>query len=67
VNDNKNVDVKYPKTQTKNCLTIYNIRNGITTLKNYVNVNHFIIAKMFQEEINNPLKGKLEREPTKER
>jgi hypothetical protein len=67
VNDNKNVDVKFPKTQTNNCLIIYNITNGITTLKNYVNVNHFIIAKMFQEEINSPLKGKVEREPTKER
>jgi len=67
VNDNKNVDVKYLKTQTQNCLIIYNITNGITTLKNYVNVNHFIIAKMFEEEINSPLKGKVERLPTKER
>jgi hypothetical protein len=32
-----------------------------------VNVNHFIIAKLFEEEINSPLKGKVEREPTKER
>jgi len=61
MNDNKNVDVKYPKTQLKNFLIIYNITNGITTLKNYVNVNHFIIATMFEEEINSPLKGKVER------
>jgi len=59
--------VKYPKTQTKKCLIIYNITNGITTLKNYVNVNHSIIAKMFEKEINSPLKGKVERQPTKER
>ncbi len=67
VNDNKNVYVKYLKTQTKNCIIICNVTNGITALKNYVNVNHFIIAKLFEEEINSPLKGKVERLPTKER
>jgi hypothetical protein len=58
VNDNKNVDVKYPKTQIKKCLIIYNITNGITTLKKYVNVYHSIVAKMFEEEINSP-SGKI--------
>jgi hypothetical protein len=36
---------------------MYNIINGITTLKKHVNENHSIIVKMFEEEVNNPLKG----------
>ncbi len=30
-------------------------------------INHFIIAKMFQAEMNIPLKGETNREPTKKR
>jgi hypothetical protein len=30
--------------------------NGITTLKKHVDANHSIIAKMFEEEIENPLR-----------
>ncbi len=26
-----------------------------------MNVNHFIIAKMFEEEVNNPLRGKVDK------
>jgi hypothetical protein len=26
-----------------------------------VNVDHFIIAKMFEEEVNNPLRGKVDK------
>jgi hypothetical protein len=29
--------------------------------KKHVNVNHFIIAKMFEEEMNNPLRGKVDK------
>jgi len=32
--------------------------NGITTLKKHINANHFIIAKLFEEAINSPLKEK---------
>jgi hypothetical protein len=31
-------------------------------LKKDVNVNHFIIAKMFEEELNSPLKRKVEKQ-----
>ncbi len=37
------------KTQAKKGLILYNIINGITTLKKCVNANHSIIAKMFKE------------------
>jgi hypothetical protein len=39
-------------------LFIYNMTNGITTLKKHINANHFIIAKLFEEAINSPLKEK---------
>jgi len=27
----------------------------------HVNVDHFLIAKMFEEEVNNPLRGKMDK------
>jgi hypothetical protein len=36
-------------------------------LKKHVNANHFIIAKMFEEEVNRSLKGEVEKQPTKKR
>jgi hypothetical protein len=32
-----------------------------------VNANHFIIAKIFEEEVNSPFKGKFEKHPAKTR
>jgi len=32
-----------------------------------VNANHSIIAKMFEEEMNSPLKGKVEKQLAKKR
>jgi hypothetical protein len=37
------------KTQAKKGLILCNTTNGTTTLKKYVNANHSIIAKMFEE------------------
>ncbi len=45
-----------PKIQARKGLIIYNMTNGITTLKKHVDANHSIIAKMFEEEIENPLR-----------
>jgi hypothetical protein len=42
-----------------------NITNGIIILKKNVFTNHFIITKMFEEEMNIPLKGETNRKPTK--
>jgi hypothetical protein len=36
-----------PKIQTNKCLIIYNITNGITSLENHVNVDHFMISNFF--------------------
>ncbi len=32
-----------------------------------MNVNHYIIAKVFEEEMNNPLEKEVERQTTKKR
>jgi hypothetical protein len=47
-------------------LFLYNITNGITTLKKHVNANHSIIAKLFEEVINNPLQGKVGKQLAKD-
>ncbi len=53
------------KVQAMKGLFLYNTTNGITTLKKHMNANHFIIAKLFEEVINSPLKGKMERQLAK--
>jgi hypothetical protein len=32
-----------------------------------MNVDHFIIAKVFEEEVNNPLRGKMDNLPAKKK
>ncbi len=46
----------------KQGLILYNTTNIITTLKKHVNVNHSIIAKMYEEDLNSPLKRKMEKQ-----
>ncbi len=55
------------KIEAKKGLILYNITNGIKTLKKYVNVDHSIIAKMFKEIINNSLKKEVQKQPTKKK
>jgi hypothetical protein len=59
VNDNKDVDLKC--LQTMKCILCYNTTNRRITSKEHVNANHFIVAKIFEEEIYNPLKKEVER------
>jgi hypothetical protein len=54
-----------PKTQARKGLIIYNTTNGITTLKKKVNANDFIIAKMFEKEINNLVRREVEKQLAK--
>jgi hypothetical protein len=54
-----------PKTQARKGLIIYNTTNGITTLKKHVNANDSIIAKMFEKEINNLVRGEVEKQLAK--
>jgi hypothetical protein len=43
---------------TKKRLILCNITNGIIALRKHVFTNHFIIVKMFEKEMNIPLKEK---------
>jgi hypothetical protein len=36
-------------------------------MKKHVNANHVIIAKIFEEEVNSPLKGKFDKHFAKKR
>ncbi len=56
----------YPKTQARKWLIIYNTTNGITPLRNYVNLNHFNILKQFEIEVNFLLRED-ERQPSKKK
>jgi hypothetical protein len=47
-----------PKTQARKGLIIYDITNGIATLKKHVNTNHSNVLKKIKEEMNCPLKEK---------
>ncbi len=53
------------KTQAREGLILYSIANGITTLKKHVYTKHWMITKIFEEEVNNILKKPHERKPTK--
>jgi predicted nucleotidyltransferase component of viral defense system len=61
------VEISNAKTQARKCLILYNITNQIITFKKHVSINNLIIAKMFKEEMNSPLKLKKERKSTKKR
>ncbi len=56
-----------PKIEARKGLILYDITNGIKTLKKYVNAYHSIIAKMFKEKMNNYLKREVEKQPTKKK
>ncbi len=53
------------KTQARKHLILNDITNGITSLKKHVNANHSIIEFFFEEEIKNPLRGKVEKQHAK--
>jgi hypothetical protein len=47
------------KTQARKGLILYNIANGIITLKKHVYADHSMITKIFKEKVNNLLKKTL--------
>jgi hypothetical protein len=55
------------KTHATKVLILYNIANGITTLKKNVFSYHSYIAKMFEEEANTVLKRNLEKQLAKKK
>ncbi len=50
-----------PRVQTRKGLISYYKTNGITSLRKHVDVDHFFIAQMFEEEMNNLLKRTKEK------
>jgi hypothetical protein len=53
--------------QKKGGIITYCKKNGITTLKKHVDVDHVIFANIFEEEVNFPLRNVLERQLAKRR
>ncbi len=56
-----------PRTKERKGLITYHKTYVITTLKKHVNAYHSIIAKKFEEEINNRIIENAEKQPAKKR
>jgi hypothetical protein len=56
-----------PRTKKRKGIITFFFKNGITALKKHVDANHAILVKIFEEEVNFPLKNILEKQPTKKR
>jgi hypothetical protein len=59
------INIINPKTKNKKGLIIYYKTYGIIVLKKHVSAYHSIIAKKFEEEINNEITKNVERQLTK--
>jgi hypothetical protein len=55
------MNVFNPRTQARKGLISYYKTNGITSLKKHVDVNHFLIYKKIEKEVNSLMKGNVER------
>jgi hypothetical protein len=55
------VNVSNPRTQARKGLISYYETNGITYLKKHVHVNHYLISKTFEKEVQNMMRGSVER------
>jgi hypothetical protein len=56
-----------PKTKLSKGLISYYKTNGILILKKHVDVEHKLLAKKLDEEMNNSMQTQVERQPTKRR
>jgi hypothetical protein len=54
---------KNPRTKLKIGLILYFKKHEIIPLKKHVNVEHSAIYKKFEDEINNPLNGSVNKQP----
>ncbi len=61
------VNILNVKTRERKWLIIYYKTCGSIILKKHVDVDHFIIVKIFEEEINNEIGRIVERQPTKKK
>jgi hypothetical protein len=53
-----------PRTQARKGLISYYKTNGMISFEKHVDVDHFFIAQMFEEEVNNLLRRTKERQPS---
>jgi hypothetical protein len=58
---NNPVNVTNPKTQLRRKLILYFKTNGMTSLKEHVDADHGLVAKVFEKQVNSLLKGKEEK------
>jgi hypothetical protein len=56
-----------PRTKERRGIITYSKTNGITTLRKHVDVDHVILAKRFEEEVNFPLRKVFEKQFAKKR
>jgi hypothetical protein len=52
------------KTKFRKRFVSYLKNNGITTLKKHINGDHYLIARKFEEKVDNNAKSLLELKPT---
>jgi hypothetical protein len=55
---NNPVNATNPRTQVRRRLILYFKRNGMTSLKEPMDVDHGLVATIFEKQVNNLLKGK---------
>jgi hypothetical protein len=58
---NNPINATNPRTQLRRRLILYFKTNGMTSLKEHVDVAHGLVAKAFENQVNNLLKGKEEK------
>ncbi len=61
------VNIPNPRTEERKGFKTYYKTYGITVLQKHVDVDHSIIAKKFEEEINNEIIGSVEKQHVKKR
>ncbi len=61
------INISNPRTKERKGLITYYKNYGITTFKKHVDAYHFIIAKKFEEKINNEVIRSVEKQPMKKR
>jgi hypothetical protein len=61
------INILNPRTKQRKGLITYYKTYGITALKKHVDVNHYVIVKKFEEEIDNEIIKNVERQHVKKR
>ncbi len=49
-----------PRKKERRKIITYSLKNGITYVRKHVDVDHVVLAKRFEEEVNSPLRNVFE-------